>query len=124
MSTAEEASKEIFAFMRLIKAENENYKSLEQEIERDKKNLEKAQEALIELPKKIDRERKRNKDRQERIDGLKRNVKNYLDKLKGIMEEERNKSFSPNPLINLKSCEEILNKLLENTLIKEINERN
>ncbi|CAB5198476.1 hypothetical protein RhiirA5_435954 [Rhizophagus irregularis] len=123
MSTAREIVREIHAYLQNIKAEKKNHENLRKEIERDRKNLEKAREAVEELPKKVDREIKRNKEREKRIEGLERNICHFLGSLESIKEEELKKSLSPNPLINLETCAEMLKKLLENPDIKKIKEK-
>ncbi|CAB4474940.1 hypothetical protein RhiirA1_461968 [Rhizophagus irregularis] len=123
MSTAREIVREIHAYLQNIKAEKKNHENLQKEIERDRKNLEKAREAVEELPKKVDREIKRNKEREKRIEGLERNICHFLGSLESIKEEELKKYLSPNPLINLETCAEMLKKLLENPDIKKIKEK-
>jgi len=120
MSKPEEIFRNMVKIVKQIEAKDELINLEEQSISEDKKNIIKAKQAIEELPKSIERKRKRINEEKDQVKGMKNTLKEYVKNIEDIKKEDEEKGYSPNPLIEKESSEEVYKKAVNFLVVKGI----
>lgn len=120
MSTPIEHAQKINKYLKKIKLEQHEHRRISENIIMDQKNIQKAKDALVELPKRIDRQKHRLNEIEKGIEGMENNIRRFLEQLKSITQEDTKNCWSPNPLVDQQSSHRIYDGLINIPEIKEI----
>ena len=120
MSSAKEHSERINKYLKQIRVEQHEKKRIQLEIEKDQKNIQKARDALVELPKRIDRRKTRLNEIEKGIEGMENNIRRFLEQLKSISQEDTKNCWSPNPLVDPEHSQKIYDELINTPEIQNI----